>query len=390
MSYRVALRFLLARAQLAPALDQVEHLVKAQKWREALDAIREFGKTLGVFFTGDSYRVSTEWFSGLDREDKDMFLSFVKILHNLFEMVHPFSVNAPWAKEDDRWYAWIESLRRDLPQVQDLMRDESDAFKHGKFQILPLKGVTNTDEAVKTLDEASGHIQSKFPQVLYGKVYIRKDLHPKGSYEARPGAASGGQVAGAYQGTTDTITLSMYATPERNSVMTLIHEFGHRYHTRFLHGDLREKFIQLSTVGDIVEEHFSLSEREKFADEYIARKKGFRDDESFGMDGPVHLSPRADFFFDNFPRDEFKAQVIPIMRKFDDGDDSVIPAFRKALARSQFGGNLGVVKDPDNVKPVYASTYGETSWEENFAESFLAFCMHKVLPEPLQRFMESL
>ena len=108
------------------------------------------------------------------------------------------------------------------------------------------------------------------------------------------------------------------------------------------------------------------------------------------MDGPVHLSPRADFFFDNYPRDEFKANVIPILHKFDDGDDSIIPALKKALARAQFGGNLGVVKDPDNVRPVHASAYGETSWEENFAESFLAFCTHKVLPKPLQLFMESL
>jgi hypothetical protein len=269
-----------------------------------------------------------------------------------------------------------------------MMRDDSDAFTHGPFKIIPLKGVVSTTEAVETLDKATALIERKFRQVLYGKVYVRKDLRPSGTYDARPG--SGSMIAGSYTAATDTITVSMYALPNRNSVMTLIHEFGHRYHTRFLKGDDREKFIQLSTVGDVREDFFRLSEREGFADEWIARSRGFRDDENFGNGGPVYLSERAKAFFSGFPRDEFRAKVSPLSRRFDDGDESVVPALREALARSQFGGNLMVVQDEDKLQPVYASDYGSTSWEENFAESFLAFVMGKALPEPLQRFMAAL
>jgi hypothetical protein len=376
------------RVQVAPVVDRIERQVAEEDWRSAAQSIRDLARTLGVAFTGgNGARVSTEWFSGLDREDKDRFLDFVRVLQNLFSMVEPLALRSSYGRKDDRWPAWIESLRRDLPWVQDLMRDESDAFRHGKFLVIPLKGVQTTDEAVKALDEASAHIQGHFPEVLYGKVYVRRDLHPKGTYGPQH---SGGPVAGAYQAPTDTITISMYATPERNSVMSLIHEFGHRYHTRFLKGDQREKFIQLSTVGDVHEEFFPLAERERFADEWIARSRGFRDDPSFGSDGPVQLSERAEFFFRNFPRDEFKAKVSPLNRRFDDGDDAVVPKLRRELARSQFGGRLRVIDDEPNLHPIHASAYGETSWEENFADSFLAFCMRKPLPVALQRFMASL
>ena len=391
MRDRVLVRFLAARVQLAPAFEHVEKLVKAEKWAEARDAIQAFLKPLGVFFLGaDRISVHTEWFSGMDHEDKKLFDDWISRLHHVYTIAYERAVESKYPTKFE--WQWMDNilhnLRNDLSWLQEVMRDESDAFKHGHFDIIPLKGVTSTDEAVRTLDEAAGHVQHKFPKVLYGKVYIRKDLRPKGSYDAR--FEGGGMVAGAYQAATDTITLSMYATPNRTSVHTLIHEFGHRYHTRFMKGEKRERFIQLSTVGDVQEAFFPLTEREKFADEWIARTKGFRDDENFGNGGPVHLSERADFFFAGFPRDEFKKNVIPFSRRFDEGDDSVVPELRKALARAQFGGNLRVVKNEENLAPVYASDYGMTSWEENFADSFLAFCMGQKLPDPLQEFMASL
>jgi hypothetical protein len=390
MRDRVLIRYLVAREQLAPSVDHIEKLVKAEKWPEARDATHTLAKTLGVFFSGsDGVRISTGWWGTLDREDAERLHDWIRSLHNVYEVAYDLAMGRAHTFEGMWMDRMFDSLRRDLSWLQETMRDESDAFKHGRFDIIPMKGVTDPAEAVKTLDEAAAHVQGKFPQVLYGTVYVRKDLRPKGSFDPRPG--SGGMIAGSYQAAGDTMTLSMYATPERNSMMTLIHEFGHRYHTRFLKGDKREKFMELYTRGDVQEAHFRLDEREKFADEWLARSKGFRDDDSFGSDGPVHLSERAEQFFNAFPRDEFKAKVIPLLHKFnEDKDDSVIPALKDALARSQFGGNLGVIQDEENLAPVYASPYGETSWEENFAESFLAFCLNKMLPKPLQNFMESL
>lgn len=392
MSYHVALRYLLAREQLGQSLDLIERLIKEEKWREARDAMQLFARKLGVGMSGiadPEIRIHTEWLSALDHADQNVFLSFVGLLRPIAEVVWPRAVGGPAPDfEIMRLEALFRNLKHETHAIEDMMRGEEDAYKHGRFMIIPMKGVTDTAEAVKTLDEASGHISTKFGQVLYGKVYVRKDLRPKGSFDPRPG--SGGMIAGAYQGASDTITLSMYATPERNSVMTLIHEFGHRYHTRFLHGDKREEFIRLSTVGDVHEEFFPLGERERFGGEFVQRHIKFRDDETFGAEGPVHLSERAEFYFKNFPRDEWKAKVSPLLRRLSDNDEDVIPALVKGLARAQYGGNLRVVDDEENLSPISASLYGETSWEENFAESFLAFCTGKALPPPLHKFMASL
>lgn len=280
----------------------------------------------------------------------------------------------------------FEAIRRDLAWVQDVMRDDSDAFKHGKFLVIPTKGVHDTTQAVEALDQASGHIQSKFPQVLYGKVYVRGG-NLQGSFEARPG---GGLVAGAYQTTTDTMTVSMYATPNRNSMMTLIHEFGHRYHTRFLHGDKREEFIKLFTEGETVP--FTREERVRAADEYVELFKHHQQEDY--PEPETILSPKTKQYAELFPRDAWKKFVIPWKKKFvDEKDDSAKDELRKAIIYSVSSSPTEFPAVPEHLmreKGVFASEYGRTSWEENFAESFLAFCTGKPLPEGLQRFMASL
>lgn len=65
-------------------------------------------------------------------------------------------------------------------------------------------------------------------------------------------------------------------------------------------------------------------------------------------------------------------------------------ASKVALASSQFGGALRVIVDESKLTPQYASMYGMTSWEENFAEAFLALVLGKALPGPLERFMRDL
>jgi hypothetical protein len=282
----------------------------------------------------------------------------------------------------------LDDVKSNLVWVESVMREQEDEFTHGPFKILLMANASDgLDEALKTLDAAADKVRSKFPGVLYGKVYVRSGLKQKGTFDPAP--QSGGLVAGSYVAAGDFINLSLYATPDRNSVMTLIHEFGHRYHTRFLHGDAREKFIQLSTVGDVQEEFFSLSERRQIADEYLAlfrehQKENYPDPDSF-------LSKRTQLFVNNFPRDEYRSKVAPLVRQFrDDKDNSVEAALRDALARAQFGGNLRVVLDEAKLQPQYASMYGMMSWQENFAEAFLAFVLGKALPKPIERFMVSL
>src|SRR6185369_6510069 len=86
----VAVRFLLARAQLAPALDLIERLVNQEKWSEAKEAMQSFCKTLGVFFLGpERVSIHSPWLSGLDNEDQERFLKgFVPTLQNIWEPIY--------------------------------------------------------------------------------------------------------------------------------------------------------------------------------------------------------------------------------------------------------------------------------------------------------------
>lgn len=386
----VTLRYLLARAQLSPALDLVEKFVSQEKWEEAEEALNAFAKTLGVFLLGgDRVSIRTEWFSGSDQADKDRFLAFVQYLRDIKDEVYGKAHNALYEnRREERMDAWFRQLREELPWVQDIMRDESDAFEHGPFKVIPLKGVHDTKEAIETLDKASALIEHKFPNVLYGKVYIRKDLRTKGTYDPRPG--SGGLVAGSYADTTDTITLSMYATPDRNSLMTLVHEFGHRYHTKFLKGEKYSKFIQLYTVGEML--YFSRAEREKAADEYMTLFE-LHQKEEYPDDPSQYLSEKTSEYMNAMPEDIARKHINLLKRFRDEKDNSVWQKLHDAIALKD---EEEIVEFPAQhgrshiTTGVYATPYGETSWQENFAESFLLFVLGKALPAPLQKFMESL
>lgn len=386
LAANVARRFV-ARAQLVPLLKGIEQLVRSEKWNKAEEEMRAFGKLLGVFFLGgDRLSLRTEWLAGLDDGDEKFFIAFVRKLQDVFNAIYGSQHHPDLYPTGQRWFdSGFREIYEDLPAVQELMRDESDEFKHGPFRIIPLKGVTDTAEAVATLDKASHLIHRRFPQVLYGKVYIRKDLRPKGTYDPRPG--SGGMVAGAYAHATDTITLSMYATPERNSLMTLIHEFGHRYGEKFLRGDKRDEFRQLHEKGEMIT--FTPAERQKAADEYMKLFE-FHQREEYPDDPDTILSPRSREYSDKTPRWIQKQDQIPLRRRFvDQKDNSAWQALHDAIALKNISGD---VKFParEDQRGVYASDYGETSWEENFAESFLAVVLGKALPKPLQQFMESL
>jgi hypothetical protein len=386
LAANVARRFV-ARAQLVTLLKGIEHLIRSEKWDKAEDEFRAFGKLLGVFFLGgDRLSIRTEWLSGADDDDKKFFIEFARKLQEVFNAVYGTQHHPDLYPTGQRWFdSWFRQLYQDLPAVQEMMRDESDEFKHGPFRIIPLKGVSDTAEAVATLDKASDLIRRKFPQVLYGKVYIRKDLRPKGTYDPRPG--SGGMVAGAYAHATDTITLSMYATPERNSLMTLIHEFGHRYGEKFLKGDTRDKFRQLHEKGEMIA--FTPAERQKAADEYMTLYE-LHQREEYPDDPDTILSPRSREYSELTPREVQRQKQIPLRRKFvDEGDNSVWQALHDAIAMKNVSGDVEFPAREDQ-RGVYASDYGETSWEENFAESFLHFVIGKALPKPLQQFMESL
>ena len=375
---KVLARYLQAGRALAPDISKIEALVRRKDFDEALSALDQFLiKELNIRVTksSDHFNVLTGWVHSLDRGDQARFETFTHILWNLRYALRN-------NRDEEVMWKSLDRIKDDLPWVEEHSRGQDDEFKHGPFTIILTKGAEGSvDEVLATLDAATAKIRShsRFQKVLYGRVYVRRGLRNHSPY---------GGEGGAYVEQSDTISLSLYATPDRDSIKSLVHEFGHRYHTLFLNGDQRERFIELSTVGDIQRSKFSLRERRQLAAEQMAlirehQKETYPDPDTF-------LSERARLFYEAFPRDDWRA-LLPLIQRFrDEKDDSVAQELERALAQSQYGGDLEVVLNEGRYHPLHASRYGETKWTENFAECFLAVVLGTSLPEALQDFMEEL
>lgn len=382
LAQRVASRFMWAKlSQKLPALlDDAIELVRKEEYAEAFLAFDKFLKGLGIVGTAssDTLRLSGSWVMNLppsEQSDLNQWMDKISpIRGQLRRAVDPRTRNEMLSFEDIEWD--LGFLKHNfLPWVEPFFRDEADEFTHGPFKVVLMHGAGDgLEEALKTLDAACDRIKRKsaLAPVLYGKVHIVRGIQ--------------GNKAGSYVEVNDTINLSLYATPQRDSVTTLIHEFGHRYHTRFMDKAKRDRFIRLSTEGDFEDLYFPVRDRQRYAEEYVEMLRRHRNED---FESGTY-SDDAKSWFATFPREEFK-RVAPLIRQFrDDRDESVLPDLLNALGKLQFRGNLRAETNPDKRTPLSASAYGATSWSENFAESFLAYVMGWDLPAPLQKFLADL
>jgi hypothetical protein len=367
---RVLVRYLLAREQLAPVLNHVERLAKQEKWAEAIHALDDLKRKLGFVIYGDTFHINSEWIHNLGREDKERVVGFAQVLRNISEALSLAEDGRP------REVMWLEAqfrlAREDMPWIYEKMRDDTDAVRVDNFTVFLTEGVTDAAGPIETLKKAAALIHPKFPKVLYGKVYVREGIN--------------GTTAGGYVAATDTINLSMYVRPNRNSVDTLVHEFGHRLEARFLSHEKRQEFKQLYEIGDLKPVAFPFSVRKKAAEAMVSRWKKQRDDQNYDWES---LPEEDRAWLDVYPTERWKHYVIPLQKQFQGGDDSVEQELVRAVGRLGESGDV-VVSTEKYPQPLYASDYGSTNWQENFAESFLHFITHRPLPEGLQRFMESL
>lgn len=380
LARRVLARFLTAKGSIAPDIQKVAALIEQGHFDDALEALDAFLNLklqVRVTHSSDGANISTEWMRALDKSDGDRYMGVVESLLSVRRRLRE-TPKSRLNEEVMTMQRLLEDVKHEASWVEGVMRGTEDEFAHGPFKIiLTGKAEGHLDEALKVLDDAADKIRPKFPKVLYGKVFVRQDVN--------------GNEAGAYSAG-DCITLSLYARPTRSSIHTLIHEFGHRYHTMFIDGDIRDKFIELSTIGDVRLEHFPLAERREFAEEWLKCVRAWIAGESFNATG--RMSERHKLYQEGFmARDgEFdteRRKMSQLRHRVDDGDESAVPAFLDAYAMAQYGGNLGVKTNP-KAAPLSASEYGATSWKENFAESFLAFVLGTPLPEPLERLMRAL
>ncbi len=389
---RVVARFLEARADTRASLEAVDRLVGHGDFEGATKTLLALLRSMDVYAeNADRVLIRTEWLHAADQEDEARFKEFVGLLVTALERMALFE----GADEDRRREArsqvskLLALAEADAAWVDTMSRGQDDAFTHGPFQvILTSNAGDKLQEALEALDKASSLVKRKFPQVLYGKVYVRNQTQTRGTYGAAPSATK--IVAGSYVAAGDFINLSLYATPDRNSVQTLIHELGHRYQNRFLSHDQEIEAQKLWAEGSVTSEVFSHREREKIAEEWLAVFKKHQQEEY--VDGGKVVSPRANLWANHsygLTRDEMRAKVIPHRRKFiDDKDDSAGPAYLRAIGRLDEPGDIALVTERDG--PQYASAYGETDWKENFAEAFLAVVAGTPLPKGLAAFMASL
>lgn len=372
MRDRVLFRYFLAREQLTPAVDHIEKLMQTEKWPEAERAMNELLKKLGFRIYGDQFHITSEWFHTLNREDKERVLSFATTLRNIVDEIQA-GLDPDLPRREVMWLeAQFRNAREDIRWVNEKMRDESDAVKVDGFTVFLTGSLSDATGAIDTLKKAADLIRPKFHKVLYGKVYVREGLN--------------GSTAGSYVSATDTINISLYATPNRNSVNSLVHEFGHRYEERFLPHEKRKEFVQLFEVGDLKPEAFTHSERQKAAEDMVSRWQKQRDDPNY--DWEEITDQRTLLWLHSYPQERWKHYVIPLKKEFEKGEP-VDKELRSAVGRLSESHDV-IVSTEAHPQPLYASDYGSTSWKENFAESFMHFIMHLPLPEGLQRFMSSL
>jgi hypothetical protein len=379
MHRRVLLRYLFARQALGPAFKILEGLVRRKDFDAASKGLDKFLEALGMRMHEGKLRILPEWAHSLGSSNQDRFDEFIRDLAAVKsrlddEAVSPLPPENPRRVDNQVYLARnLEDLERHLPWVEKVMRDDTDVIPHGPFKVILAEGAgEGLQDALQTLDLATKKIQaSKFAKVLYGKVYVLKGLR--------------GSTAGSYVHSGDFINLSLYATPDRDSVATLIHEFGHRYERKFLDHNKALAFERLSTVGP--SESFTLAERKKAADEWLALLKEHQGENY--PEASTIVSPRSRQWFDLYPKDDYRRDVVPLTKRFrDDKDDSVADKLHTALG--MLDTQEPVERTDPKAGPAYASPYGQTSPSENFAEAFLAYVVGKALPEPLQRFMDGL
>lgn len=375
-------------------LKQVEDLVRRRQFKEAESVLtsllrKDLRVRWSVFDPERAVTITTPWLTALHGWAADAFERFVKSLVDVLGLIQGAMSQPDTVREV---IAQLKSLQDTAQEVDLFASGHADGIKHGPYLIvLGAVDVSHLEEIFETVDYATKLTRRRFPEVCYGKIYFREDIR--------------GPEKGSYNNVEDTIVLSLYQTAERNSVRTLIHEFGHRYDARFLTHEQRVKFQELSYTGEVRIEAFSLAERERMADRYLAlqdyHRQYIHDLTNESVDADDFMDERMKLWFQNVPKETVREFVVPWLKRFRDQNDTsaeVVRKLRAGLGMLNMPGNYKLQIGIDSVRPLYASDYGrdscredrEDGWKENFADSFLKYVIGEKLPPPLKAFMGQL
>jgi hypothetical protein len=374
----VVSRWLLAKGRLAPGLKAVLPELQAGEYGPVLKALDTLWMVFEIHESpgeiGTIYSINAEWFYPLGPRLK----SRVK---DLITRVKDLRRSLTWNKDKGEPprpndIEGFEKITQEAAWLEGVIPKTDEGFPHGDFTIIPMKGVSSKDidACLGALDKAAGFIRLKFPQVLYGKVYLGK-------------AVGGHGTAAQYVSAHDTVSLSTRASATVGDVHALCHELGHRfYHKFWKNKEQRELFWKLSVEPVYETVDFDKPTRAKLADEFISNSEQMR---TGGR--PPTSALLGDWIDELKRRPEILREVTTLGKKFTwEKDDSVKDKLWVALALPS---ELTITVRTDKVvrEPLSVSSYGKKGgWTENFAEAFAFYVMGKALPAEISAIMDNI
>ena len=335
--------------------------------RSALvDVLEMFGGPQGAkdFMAGGRMKITGDWYHALSRHQQ-------KSVEIILNRIHHYGLTLDDVYNDD--VGWnLRMVANDVTKLESAFQAPNNEIKHGPFTLVKMKGVTAKalDESIVALDTAAKFLSRKFPQVVYGKVFVSPKL-------------SGTNAMAKYTEVDDVVYLSVKARGIYGDVHDIVHEFGHRYFSKFwLDKSAREVFRKLSldTVYEVIS--YPPDVKQSLAKELLSTVRARK--------GGKPLPPTSASF------DTYLGYILggPDGRDLMDASKAAVAGGPKE-AKSMVDLFIRVVPDKvttDKVlsKPLAVTPYGGTSWTENFAEAFAHYVLGKPLPVEIQAIMDAL
>jgi len=368
LAQRVVYRY--AKRNLALGLKAALLDLQEGRVEPALKALEEFWSFLEIgeeaAEIGYTLVMKAEWLYALGPRDKNHLKDIVHETKDLRRWLPTYRNQGPIPT---RLVQRFETLVQEAIWLSGKVHEESDTFSHGDFTITPMPGVSKAKlgDCLEALDKAAEVIRRKFPELLYGKVYVAKTV-----------------ANGVANYVPDTIQLSLRASKTVGDVYALCHEFGHRYELKFWKDKpAREAFWKLSLEPVYETLVFDRGTRAKLADEFLeiaeAKLAGKSQTQSKLLSQYLDVLLRK-----NGPKlrdlsQAFLKDASEINRK------TMWEGF--ALPSSE---DLKVVTDKVLREPIAVTPYGAKNWRENFAEAFAHYVLGMPLVPEVAAIMEKL
>jgi hypothetical protein len=374
---RIAARWLFGKRLLAPALKMVLPDLQGGDVEVALKAVDAFWSQLGVSERPGDYgtvtSIEADWYYALGSREKSRFGDMLRMVQRLRSSlvfartkgVTPGLIQS--FEEVVKEAAWVEKVIRS---------DDEDSFAHGDFSIYSMRGVSRKalEPCLAALDEAAAKLRPKFPEVLYGKVFIKKPKKPMGMYVD----------------SNDTFSLSVAATADNFTLHAIVHELGHRWFYKFWKNrEQKLEFGRLSTTPEYESINFDKVTRAKLADEWVSNARLMRE--------PGSKPTQSDLLTQwiDYRMKKGLTELRALARKFvydkDDNAEKPIWDLIALPSESDISVKTGkVIREALTVTAYAASYQGEQRVIENFAEAFAHYVLSKPLAPEIAAIMASL